>query len=221
MSNLSKFFTASLVFVLAGSMVPASAYAEEGSGCGGPPPFATFDMDGNGFISEAEFYSVREQRMAAKAAEGKKMRGAANAPTFADIDTDGDGQLNPEELAAAQKIHMEKNHAMHKGHDKGQGAGGGKGKCSGDKMKMKGNMPTFSDFDLNGDGEIVEAEFNEAHAKRMSEMAAEGRQMKHVGDAPGFSGIDTNGDGEISEEEFAAHQAEHHHQMQHGKHQQD
>ena len=82
---------------------------------------------------------------------------------------------------------------------------------------MKGQMPTFSDFDLDGDGKILEQEFDEGHAKRMSEMAAEGHQMKHAGDAPGFSGIDTNTEGEISEEEFAAHQAEHHKNMQQGK----
>ena len=82
---------------------------------------------------------------------------------------------------------------------------------------MKGNMHTFADFDLDGDGEIVETEFNQGHAKRMSEMAAEGRQMKHVGDAPGFSGIDSDGNGEISQQEFAAHQAEHHQKMHKGK----
>lgn len=88
----------------------------------------------------------------------------------------------------------------------------------GDGKGMKGNMPTFADFDLNGDGIINEQEFNEGHAKRISEMAAEGRQMKHMGDASGFSGIDTNGDGEISEQEFTTHQAEHHKKMQAGKH---
>ncbi len=79
---------------------------------------------------------------------------------------------------------------------------------------MKGNMPSFSDFDLDGDGVIVEPEFNEAHAKKMSEMAAQGHKMKHAGDAPGFSGIDTNDDGQISEQEFADHQAAHHQKMQ-------
>lgn len=86
---------------------------------------------------------------------------------------------------------------------------------------MKGNMPAFSDFDLDGDGTIVETEFNEGHAKKMSEMAAEGHEMKHAGDAPGFSGIDTNEDGGISEQEFTAHKAEHHKDMQHGEHKQD
>lgn len=79
------------------------------------------------------------------------------------------------------------------------------------------NMPTYADFDLNGDGKIVEQEFNAAHAARVAEMKAEGRQMKNVGDFPGFAGIDTDADGVISEEEFATHQAEHRAKMQEKK----
>ena len=204
MSSLSKCIAAGLLTVFAGSIVPGSLQAEEGSKMG-PPSFSVFDMDENGSISEAEFYSVREQRMAAAASEGKKMKCAADAPSFSDLDTDGNGQLSPEELAAGQKAHMEKCRAM------GQGAGKGMGK--------KGHMSTFSDFDLDADGVIVEVEFNEVHAKKMSEMAAQGRQMKHAGEAPGFSGIDTNGDGVINEQEFSDHQSAHHEHMQ--EHQQE
>ena len=217
MSKLRKSVTTGLLIVVAGSFVSLNAQA--GKGCShGPAPFADFDKDGSGFVSEEEFDTTRATRMAAMAAEGRQMKGAANAPAFADIDTDGDGQLSQDELNVAHKAHMEKNRAMHKG--KGMGHGDGKESCigSGKGMAMKGNMPTFADFDLDGDGKIVEQEFNTAHAKKMSEMAAEGRQMKHVGDAPGFAGIDTNDDGEISEEEFAAHQAEHHKQMHESKH---
>ena len=206
MNNLSKCIATGLLTVFAGSVVSFGAQAEEGSGHG-PVPFSVFDMDQNGSISEAEFYSVREQRMAAKASEGKKMRCASSAPSFADLDKNGDGELSPEELTAGQTAHMKKCKAM------GQGAGHGKG--------MKGKMPVFSDFDLDGDGIIIESEFNEGHAKKMSEMAAEGRQMKHAGDAPGFSGIDSNGDGGISEQEFSDHQAAHHQQLKHKSHKQD
>lgn len=216
MRNYRKILSTSLVIVAAGSFVSLHAQAEDGCSCG-PVPFAEFDKDDSGFVSEEEFNTTRGQHMAARAAEGKPMRGAANAPAFADIDTDGDGQLNPDELSAAHKAHMEKNRAMHKGQGDGSGKGMGKGSCGGKGKGMKGNMPTFADFDLDGDGKIVEKEFNEAHAQRMSEMAAEGRQMKHVGDAPGFAGIDTNDDGEISETEFATHQAEHHQQMHQDK----
>jgi Ca2+-binding EF-hand superfamily protein len=209
MNNLSKCIATGLLTILAGSVVSISAQAEGKPGHG-PAPFSVFDMDENGFVSEAEFNSVREQRMAARVSEGKKMRCAASAPAFADLDTDGDGQLSPEELTAGQNAHMSKCRAM------GQGTGHGKGEGHGNGMK--GKMPAFSDFDLDGDGVIIETEFNEGHAKRMSEMAAEGRQMKHVGDAPGFSGIDINGDGGISEQEFSDHQAEHHKEMKNKSH---
>jgi len=202
MKNTHKYIVTGLLTALVGS----GAMAGENPGHG-PVPFSVFDMDENGSISEAEFYSVREQRMAARASEGKKMPCAASAPSFADLDTSGDGQLSAEELTAGQEAHMSECKGM------GQGGGHGKG--------MKGSRPAFSDFDLDGDGIITEPEFNEGHAKKVSEMAAEGRQMKHAGDAPGFAGIDTNGDGGINEQEFSDHQSEHHQQMQNQSHKQD
>jgi Ca2+-binding EF-hand superfamily protein len=204
MSNLREGISVGLLVLVAGGFIAFSTQAGESSPHG-PPPFSDFDLDSNGFVSEEEFNKARGERMAARAAEGKQMHGAATAPSFADIDTDADGQLNPEELSAAQKAHMEKRHGHHK--HKGQGSGCGKGKG------MRREMPTFSDFDLNGDGKIVETEFNQGHAERMSKMAAEGRYMKHAGDAPGFSGVDSDGNGEITEKEFAAHQDEYHQKM--------
>ena len=214
MINLSKSITAGLLIILVGGIGSISAQAEDASHRG-PASFVDFDKDQNGFVSEEEFNTLRAQRMAAKAAEGKQMRGAASAPAFSDIDTDSDGQINPEELAAGQKAHMGKRHAMTKDHGKGPCKGKAKG------MSMKGNMPAFTDFDADGDGNMTEQEFNQGHARKMSEMAAMGREMKHVGEAPGFSGIDTNDDAVISEQEFAAHQAEHHKHMQHGDHKSD
>lgn len=206
MNGLKKGVSLVLLALATGGFMIVSVQAAE-HGNHNPPAFSDIDLDGDGFISEDEFNTFRGQRMAAKVAEGKKMKGAASAPVFADIDTDDDGQLNADELAAAQKAHQEKMHAMREG----QGHGKAKGKCKGQGAcdGMKSKMPAFADFDLDGDGKITEAEFNEGHARKMSEMAAEGRSMKHADNAPGFTGIDTNADGEISEQEFAAHQAEH------------
>ena len=143
------------------------------------------------------------------------MRCARFAPAFADLDSDGSGDLSQQELSSGQKAHMAKCKGM------GQGSGNGHGKRQGDGQGkgpgMQGNRPVFSDFDLDGNGFIIESEFNEAHAKRMSEMASQGRQMKHAGEAPGFSGIDTNGDGAISEQEFSEHQSAHHKQQHHNQ----
>ena len=204
MSNVKRVISLGLIGIVVGGFLAINAQAGQDSH-GGPPPFSEFDLDGNGFVSEEEFNTVRGQHMAAKAAEGKQMKGAATAPAFADIDKDGDGQLGPEELSAAQKAHMAERHGH--GKNKGQGSGCGKGEG------MKQNMPAFSDFDLDGNGVIVEDEFNEGHAKKMSEMAAAGHQMKHTEDAPGFKGIDTDDSGEISKDEFSAHQAKHHAKM--------
>ncbi|MGA9574955.1 MAG: EF-hand domain-containing protein [Lysobacterales bacterium] len=204
MSNFNKRITQGLVTVFAGCVLGLVAQADEGYRHG-PVPFAEFDMDGNGSISESEFYSVREQRMAAMASEGRKMRCAADAPTFADIDTNGDGQLNPEELVAGQKSHMEKCRAM----GPGEGMGG------------KHHMPVFANIDVDSDGMISASELNAAHAKRMSEMAAQGHKMKHADDMPDFSSIDSNGDGGISEQEFSDHLSAHHKQMQQNSQKQD
>ena len=68
------------------------------------------------------------------------------------------------------------------------------------------NRPDFSECDLNGDGKIVEKEFNEARSKRRAERARQGYRMKHMADAHSFKDIDANGDGAISKQEFATHQ---------------
>lgn len=71
------------------------------------------------------------------------------------------------------------------------------------------NMPVFADCDLNGDGVITEAEFNQARGERIAKRAQEGRKMKNLANAPSFADIDTDDNGEIGPEEFAVHQAEH------------
>jgi len=71
-------------------------------------------------------------------------------------------------------------------------------------------MPEFADFDLNSDGVLGEAEFNEARDARIAERVAAGRKMKNLANAPDFSEIDRDEDGAVTPEEFAAHQAQHH-----------
>jgi Ca2+-binding EF-hand superfamily protein len=84
-----------------------------------------------------------------------------------------------------------------------QGAQNGKGK----------NMPTFAEFDLNGDGGITGNEFNTAHAERIAKHAQEGRKMKNLANACSFADIDTDGDGVVTPNEFSAHQVEHRKKM--------
>lgn len=120
-----------------------------------PPSFEKFDVDGDGFVSEEEFNTMRAERMAARAAEGRQMRGAANAPPFSDIDSNGDGKLDAEEFTAGRDRHMKKMKKQYGGQGAGKGMHGGHG------MKM----PTFSDLDLDGDGCINAEEFAKHQAE--------------------------------------------------------
>jgi len=195
MNIFKKSYSVGLIIVSVSVFSPITAQSQE-TPVRGPIPFADFDKDGNSFISEEEFNAAREERMATRAAEGRPMRGAASAPAFSEFDINSDGQLSRDELAAGQKAQMEKRRATGMGQGRGMGQGMGMGR----------NMPAFSDYDLDGDGKVVEKEFNDARSKRRSEREQQGYQMRNIGNAPSFADIDDNGDGEISAEEFTAHQ---------------
>jgi Ca2+-binding EF-hand superfamily protein len=158
----------------------------------GPIPFEAFDSDGNGAISEEEFYNTRAKRITARVEEGRPMRNLANAPQFSDIDSDGNGVLSPEELQVGQQGHMRQ------GMGTGPGAGG-----------PGGNRPTFEEFDLNADGVLLEEEFNEAHGKRIAKRSEQGYPMRGLSNMRTFADFDADGDGQVTPEEFAAEQATH------------
>lgn len=197
MNTLKTSFSIGMIIACMGSFLPIHTQAEE-IPARGPIPFAAFDKDGNDVVSEDEFKATRAQRMETRASEGRPMRGAASAPSFSDLDTNADGQLTRDELAAGQQQRMQQRRGMGMGPGPGMGQGMGRGR----------NMPAFPDYDLDGDGKIMEQEFSEARGKRIAEREQQGYQMRNIGNAPAFADIDTNGDGEIDSEEFAAHQSE-------------
>ena len=121
---------------------------------------------------------------------------------FSAYDKDGDGVITEEEFDAIRAQRMQQGGGQGQCRGKGQGKGQGKG------MGKGRDVPSFEDFDADGDEFISEQEFNDARAKRMTERAKQGKQMKGMTNAPSFADIDTDGDGKISRAEFAVHQEE-------------
>jgi Ca2+-binding EF-hand superfamily protein len=175
----------------------------------GPMTFSAFDLDGDGVVTVIEFDTARAQRMAQRAATGAPMRGAANAPTFADFDLNADGRLTADEFAAVHPRMQGRGGGMGPGMGAGPGPGMGPGMGRGMGPGMGRNMPSFADFDLNGDGVLTEQELAEGRAKRIAERSQQGYPMRNLANAPSFADLDLNADGRISPDEFAAGQASH------------
>jgi Ca2+-binding EF-hand superfamily protein len=155
----------------------------------GPIPFEAFDLDGSGAISQQEFDELHGRRAEERAEAG--LPAPRQSQSFGSVDADGDGAITREELQAAQG-------AGRAGPGRGRGMRGGRGRG------MGGDVPVFSDFDLNGDGRIDEPEFAKARAARVNERAGQGRMLRGMASAPPFSDLDADGDGSLTPDEFAA-----------------
>ncbi|WP_295453191.1 EF-hand domain-containing protein [uncultured Thiodictyon sp.] len=164
---------------------------------GSPLPFAAYDKDANGVVTQQEFTAVQAQQRAVRDAAGAPLGGAANAPSFAVLDLNSDGQVTLEEFNTVQPPAA----------PAGAGTMG-----SGVRMGLSdgsGGVPSFADLDENHDGSISAAEFNDARANRAVEKSQAGQPLGSLRNAPPFGALDTNGDGRISPEEFATAQAKH------------
>ncbi|MEN8177541.1 MAG: EF-hand domain-containing protein [Pseudomonadota bacterium] len=171
----------------------------------GPMPFAAFDSDYNGVITEQEFMQTHAKRQTLREAQGRRNRVLPDAQMFHGFDTDGDGVLNQAELSAGQTSQQQGRVGMqHPGLPTGESRGLNRGR----------NMPKFTDFDMDQNGLMTEDEFIEGRGKRISERAKQGYMMRGLQHARPFAEIDADGDGLVNPEEFAAAQAQHMQQQQ-------
>jgi hypothetical protein len=73
----------------------------------GPVPFNSFDADGNGQVSQEEFYRAHSERLQQRTQSEKPYRHMGNAPAFGDIDSNADGGLSREEIETHQQRQRE------------------------------------------------------------------------------------------------------------------
>jgi len=164
----------------------------------GPVPFEAFDRNCDNSITLEEFNALRNERRAARAAEGRPMRNVATSPAFKQIDRNADGVLSRDEMSAFRQQRMTQR-------PYGRGPGMGPGRSGG----MGRNMPTFAEFDLDGDGVMTRDEYIDARNQRISERVKQGYRMRGLKNTRPFSEIDLNGDGVADESEFLKMQAQH------------
>lgn len=67
-----------------------------------PMSFEEADQNGNGTMTQDEFFQARAERLAQRSEQGYRMRMVSRAPDFDDLDLDGDGSVGPDEFEQAQ-----------------------------------------------------------------------------------------------------------------------
>jgi hypothetical protein len=131
--------TAQITTTILLAMTTASAFAADPAvSARGPVPFESFDADGNGYVNQEEFNTLRSERIRSRSEENRQFRNMGNAPAFSDLDADGDGKLNRKEVQAHQRERQDErneyreqkrmnNTGMGMGRGGGMGSGGGMG----------------------------------------------------------------------------------------------
>jgi len=151
------------ISALAGSTQAAEPEAREGRDPG-TRMLQRHDADGDGLISLQEFQ-------------------AGSGQMFARLDADGDGRISAEELATAGPG------AGRADREQRAGAGGDGARREERAARMQQHRERrFADMDTDGDGEVSQSEFDDAHLARFNALDANGNGVIDADEAPRRAG---------------------------------
>lgn len=194
--TITKTICTSVLMALSLAFGAVHAAGNMGGGRGpGPMTFSDSDKNGDGMISREEFTATQQNRIETRT-QTRDMNGAQARPR-AGMDTQQQTQQqmqqkmrnqNQGDMTQPMKQQMQQQ-TQH-------------------RMRAT-NMPAFTDYDLDDDGNVTEKEFYTARNNRVRQRILEGKKMRNMSNAPSFSSIDRNGDKQLSEEEFNVHQEQH------------
>lgn len=176
--------------------------------------FATYDANGDGQITQAEFDAARSDEMAAQAARGQLPQDIDPNQTFGALDKNQDGVLSKDEFlrslapdsTSTRTSRADSNQPQALVQQQPETATGRSARDL-DSDIGRGFPPVnFSALDSDGDGVITALEYDVARSEAMERQSKQGKLLKGQ-DIP-FSSLDKNGDGQVDTLEFQQFQAQ-------------
>lgn len=100
MKRLTKYAKLTLITLGLLSVVPVISLAQNMGRS--MPSFESFDLNGDGHLTESELNDARAKRVEEKKEEGRLLRNSGNHAEFVEIDLNGDGKVTKEEFTSHQ-----------------------------------------------------------------------------------------------------------------------
>ena len=172
---------------LAGAVTLPTAMAQ--------PAFADMDANQDGYLTQDELDTFRQNRIKQRADTGGQLRNVgknSQSGLLQKYDADKDGRLSEAEFNQFRADRMGQRSGMR----------GKQGKMG----QMRGTPVTFADLDLNKDGKITPAEARQAQQQRMNARMQVNAEQREQRQNAWFQFLDSNKDGSISQSEFDAMQ---------------
>ena len=176
-------------------MQPGMMAGQRGGMARAQPAFADMDANQDGYLTQDELDTFRQNRIKQRADAGGQLRNVgknSQSGLLQKYDADKDGRLSEAEFNQFRADRMGQRSGMR----------GKQGKMG----QMRGTPVTFADLDLNKDGKITPAEARQAQQQRMNARMQVNAEQREQRQNAWFQFLDSNKDGSISQSEFDAMQ---------------